>query len=192
MTGSKVKLLSGVLKNGGEPAGRRDYRTELVLERLTGQRQEDGFTNADMERGVALEPEAFAVYEALTGEVVTRVGFLQHDDLLAGCSPDGLIGAVGVLELKAPRPANHLAYLKARTVPAEHKAQLVHACWLSGAAWCDFLSYCPAMPPKLQTFLVRYERNDGEMAAHELIVRQFIRECDAELADIERMMAVSA
>jgi hypothetical protein len=191
VTGSKVKLLSGVLKNGSEPAGRRDYRTELVLERLTGQRQEDGYTNADMERGVRLEPEALAAYQVQTGELVTPVGFLQHDELLAGCSPDGLIGTNGLLEIKAPRPANHLAYLRGGVVPAKHKGQLIHACWIAGAAWCDFLSYCPAMPPALQTFLVRYERNEAEMAAHELIVRQFIRECDTELAQVEKMMEMA-
>lgn len=192
VTGSKAKAIYvQPNRDGSEKAERRDYRMQLCLERLTGRIEEPSFVNDDMKRGIELEPAALAAYEALTGQVVTRVGFLQHETIMAGCSPDGLVGSAGVLELKAPRPANHFAYLEAKTLPAEHKAQCVHACWITGAKWVDLLSYCPAMPPKLQTFLVRYERDEKEMAAHALVVSQFLREVDATVSRIQALQGVA-
>lgn len=190
VTGSRAKLLTSFNKDKSESAGRRDYRMQLVLERIVGQPQEDGYVNADMQRGIDLEPAAFAAYEALTGEVVSRIGFAQHDELMAGCSPDGLVGEHGLLSIKCPRPANHFAYIKAKMLPDEHKIQCVHECWITGAKWVDFLSFCPALP-KLETFLVRYQRNEAELAAHELIVRQFLREVERELAEIQALQGVA-
>jgi hypothetical protein len=63
----------------------------LVLERITGRPQEDDYQNADMARGVELEPIALARYEAESGELISRVGFICHDELMAGGSPDGVI-----------------------------------------------------------------------------------------------------
>ncbi|MEK9723283.1 MAG: YqaJ viral recombinase family protein [Rhodospirillaceae bacterium] len=91
LTASDAKDMLAVIKSG-EAAARRDLRMRLVCERLTGQPSEDTYTNADMQRGVDLEPEARRAYEAHTGQLVdTRVGFISHDDCAAGCSPDGVV-----------------------------------------------------------------------------------------------------
>jgi hypothetical protein len=39
-----------------------------------------------------MEADAFAAYEAATGNLARRVGFLAHPELMAGCSPDGEVG----------------------------------------------------------------------------------------------------
>jgi len=84
----------------GEAAARRDYRMQLVCERLTGQLQEDGFINAAMQRGIDLEPAAFAAYESLTGDMAQRSGFLSHNVHQAGCSLDGHVGDFeGIVEI---------------------------------------------------------------------------------------------
>lgn len=180
LTASDAKDMLATVKHG-EAAARRDLRMRLVCERLTGQPQTDDYVNADMQRGVRLEDVARARYEAQAGVLVdTRCGFLAHDTLAAGCSPDGVVGDV-LLEVKAPRAARHVGYLKAGVVPAEHRAQLVHQLWVSGAAAVDFVSFHDTLPAPLQLFVVRLERDDAELSAYEQKVRQFLAEVDAEV-----------
>ena len=71
LTASRAKDVLATIKSG-EAAARRDYRLQLVCERLTGEPQDSTFVNADMERGTELEPMAFAAYEGVTGTVLDR------------------------------------------------------------------------------------------------------------------------
>jgi hypothetical protein len=184
LTGSRAGDMLAVIKTG-EAAARRDLRTQLVLERLTGSVQDEPYVNAVMQRGIDAEPQAFAAYEARTGNVAVRTGFLAHDSLAVGCSLDGHIGQfAGILEVKCPKSATHLRYLTAGTVPVDHLPQIVHNLWVSGAAWCDFLSFDDRFPPALQTFLVRYERNAAEIASYAQVAGIFLAEVDAELAHV--------
>src|SRR5512138_1556915 len=91
LTGSRAGDMLATIKSG-EAAARRDLRTQLVCERLTGQVQEEAFIDAAMQRGIDCEPLAFAAYEAHTGTLVQRSGFLAHDTHMAGCSLDGHVG----------------------------------------------------------------------------------------------------
>jgi hypothetical protein len=188
LTGSRAADCLATIKSG-EAAARRDLRTQLVCERLTGTLQEDGFVNQAMQRGIDVEPQAFAAYEALTGNLAQRTGFLAHNTLQVGCSLDGHIGAFeGILELKCPKSATHLSYLRSPgKVPAAHLPQIVHNLWVSGAAWCDFLSFDDRFPPPLQTFLVRVERNEQEITSYALAAALFLSEVQAELDLVKGM-----
>jgi hypothetical protein len=190
-TGSRAADILATIKSG-EAAARRDYRTQLVVERLTGHLQEDGFVSPAMQRGVELEPAAFAAYEALTGTVAERTGFLRHDALMAGCSLDGHVGDFeGIVEFKAPKSATHLRYLRAGVAPAEHMPQILHNLLISGAQWCDFMSYDDRFKDSpLQTFLVRVPRVQREIDAYELLLRQFLAEVDAEVEAVSNLMTV--
>lgn len=192
LTGSVAKVLGMKLKSGDEPAARRDLRTRLALERLTGRSLEDDYDNPDMKRGRELEPEAIAKYEAETGDLVTRSGFLAYRDALLGCSLDGHTGEFEiVVEVKCPRPANHWAYLQAGTLPPEHKLQIVHNVLVSGAAGADFCSYCPQFPSSLQFFRVRYMPTHTELESYLLIATQFLREVDDEHAQMQAAALVA-
>lgn len=193
LTGSRAGDMLATTKAGEHTAKRKDLRTQLVLERLTGQVQEDGWVSPEMRRAVLKEPLAFAAYEALTGRVAQRSGFLAHDTLPVGCSLDGHLGDfAGLLEVKCPKSATHLAYLTSGTVPEEYLPQIVHALWVSGAAWCDFLSFDDRFPADLQTCLVRYERNAEEIATYAQVVGIFLAEVDAELARVQRLRQAAA
>ena len=184
LTASNAKHITAFLKNGDESAARRDLKMQLVVERLTGQPEIEGYVNADMQRGIDLEPEAFAAYEAQTGTLVSRVGFLAHTELMAGGSPDGVVGDYeGLVEIKAPRPANHVRYLRGE-LPKEHFPQLRHLMWLTGAPWIDFVSYCPALPERMRLFVDRVWRKDYDMPAWEANVRKFLEEVDREEASL--------
>jgi hypothetical protein len=177
----------------GEAAARRDLRTRLVLERLTGLSQENGYVNADMQRGTDKEPDAFAAYEALTGNLASPCGFFMHDTLRAGCSPDGIIGALdGLLELKCPKSATHLGYLRSKTVPRDYLYQIQHALWITGARWADFVSFDDRFPPPLQVFHVRVTRNETDVHGYELLARAFLTDVDREFEEVQAMAGAAA
>jgi hypothetical protein len=78
VTASRVADVLSKIKTG-ESASRKNLRTELVVERLTGKKTE-GFTNAAMDWGVETEPLARAAYEVATGNLVDQVAFVDHPD----------------------------------------------------------------------------------------------------------------
>jgi hypothetical protein len=106
-----------------------------------------------------------------------RVGFLAHNELPIGSSPDGVIGDFdGILELKVPNPATHIGYLKAGGLPADYLPQVTHHLLVSGAAYVDFMSYGPNFPDALQTFLVRVYRSDVDLDSYQTMLRVFLDE----------------
>ena len=190
LTASRAKDMLATIKSG-EAAARRDLRVQLVVERLTGEPQDSDFINADMQRGIDLEPLAFAAYEGITGTVLDRCGFVAHTDLAIGCSPDGLVGDFdGIVELKVPRSATHLGYLRSGGIPAEHLAQLTHALWVTGAPWCDFVSFDPRFPPNLQLYRVRLERDERAIAEYAEKALAFLAEVEREAAAVKTMNGI--
>lgn len=190
LTGSCAADMLATIKSG-EAAARRDLRLRLVCERLTGIAQEDGYVNGAMQRGIDCEPLARAAYEAHTGLLVSEVGFLAHDELLAGCSPDGLVED-GLLEVKCPKSATHLRYLRQTHVPPEYLPQVLHTLWVSGAAWCDFVSWDGRFPAPLDFVVRRVVSTDVDLRAYELTVRLFLREVEAELDQVRGLCAMTS
>jgi hypothetical protein len=123
---------------------------ELSAERITG-RVEVTFPTRDMQRGNLLEPFARDLYSERF-EPVHEVGFMRLDtDMYTlGYSPDGLVGDLGLIEIKSPRPKIHLATIMAGEVPSQYMAQLQTGLFVSGRAWIDFISYVPGMPLYVQ------------------------------------------
>ena len=145
------------------------YINQLVAERLTGEREEV-FQSHHMIRGTELEPDARDLYSLMTDSEVTEVGFCLHDTLAAGCSPDGLIGEDGGLEIKCPAPATHVEYLRGGVLPSKYKQQVMGCLWITGREWWDFVSYHPTMKP----LIVRVERDEEYIAALENCVTQAV------------------
>lgn len=182
LTGSRACDMLATIKSG-EAAARRDYRTQLVTERLTGQPQDDTFVNAAMQRGIDVEPLALAAYEDISGKLARKTGFLFAAELMVGCSLDGDIdNFTGILELKCPKSATHFRYLRDGKVPPDYVPQITHNLWVSGAQWCDFLSFDDRFPVNLRTFLIRVHRADVDIAAYEAKAKAFLDEVDREEA----------
>lgn len=182
LTASRVGEAFAKIKSG-EAASRRNLRMQLVLERLTGKSQENGYQSDDMRRGIELEPDALGAYEAETGLLVESVGFCEHDSLLTGCSPDGLVSGDGLLDAKCPKAANHYDFI--RNGPSlEYRLQLTHDLWITGRAWGDSVSFHPDFPPALRLKVVRLFAKDLDLSAHERQVRAFLDEVDREVEAI--------
>jgi YqaJ-like viral recombinase domain len=151
------------LKRGGEAASRRDYRGELIAERLTG-RAEDRYVSKEMKFGTEQEPFARTAYEIKTENIVDQVGFIFHPRLdFTGASPDGLIGEDGGLELKCPKTTTHLAYMMAGTVPKEYQDQMLWNMACAEREWWDFASYDSRLPEKLRIFIARMPRDEARI-----------------------------
>lgn len=146
-TGSMADCIVAKIKTG-EAAARRDYRVQVVTERLTCAPAEDGFVSKDMLWGTEHEPYARMAFEAETGELVQEAGFAYLPDVAAGCSVDGFVGD-GIFEAKCPKSATHIKYLMADKLPAEYVPQVTHNLWVTGAAFADFVSFDPRMPEDL-------------------------------------------
>ena len=191
LTGScAAAMLATVKTKGDEAVKRRDLRYRLVVERLTGVPQDDGngYVDAAMQHGIDTEDAAIAAYEAQTGVLVRRTGFISHDDLAAGCSLDGDVdNLTGIIEVKCPKSATHLATVRCGEVPSGYLPQITHNLWVTGAAWCDFVSFDDRFPPGLALLIIRVPREAVDVAAYELVVRQFLREVDTEYEAVEAL-----
>lgn len=163
----------------GEAAGRRNYRTQLVTERLT-KLPCDTYTNTAMQWGTDQEPVAREAYEAETGDIVAEVGFLPHPAIAwAGASPDGLVGIEGLIQIKCPYQSTvHVETLRGG-MPSEHRAQVQGELWVTGRAWSDFVSFDPRMPEKLRLYRERIARDNDYIAKLQAAVLLFLKEVDA-------------
>jgi hypothetical protein len=195
VTGSRAKDVVDFLKSGKESADRRDYRIEKVAEILSGRvEDDDSYKGAVVQRGIDKEPDALAAYEVLTGNIARRTGFLAHNVHRAGCSLDGHVGDfAGLLEVKCPKTATHLTWIRAGVVPAMHLPQILHNLWMvPSAQWLDFLSFDDRLPADLQAFLVRVKREDVDLAGYEKAVLKFLAEVDTEVNALRGWKVVAA
>jgi putative phage-type endonuclease len=139
VSGSSVADVMAKGKSG-EAITRKKYKTRLVAERLTNEVSES-YTNASMEWGVATEPMARQAYEVSHETFVDKTGFWKHPTIKwLGCSPDGLVGDDGLVEIKCPNTTTHIDYLWADEVPSEYYKQIQCQLWVTGRQWCDFIS----------------------------------------------------
>lgn len=168
-------------KNRKPSASQHKYKCELVAERLL-QTPLVSEATAFMERGKAMEDEAVAYYELQRGVDTERLGFALTDDRRAGCSPDRLVGADGLLQIKCPSPGVHVGYLLG-DVAEDYMAQVQGELWVTGRAWADVLSYSPLMPPAL----VRVDRDEAyirDLSALVLAFSDDVDEAEARLGAI--------
>ncbi|HKR41011.1 MAG TPA: YqaJ viral recombinase family protein [Paraburkholderia sp.] len=190
-TGSRAKDILAKIKTG-EAAARKNYRTQLVIERLTGQPAESGFINDAMRWGTAQEPFARMAYESKTGNLVSEMGFIYPPDMMTGCSLDGLIeegDRIGILEVKCPLSATHIEYLTSGGLPSEYKPQILHNVYVTGAEFADFVSFDPRMPEKLQLFTFRWNRNEDDIKEYEAELVKFLGEVAALHVELSELAA---
>jgi putative phage-type endonuclease len=178
VTASKTNDVMAILKSGGEAATRKNYRAQLVCERLTGTKQ-DTFINAAMQWGTDAEPLARSAYESYTGDIVNELGFIDHPYInMSGASPDGLVGEDGMIEIKCPNTSTHMEWLISGVVPPEHHNQMLWQMACAGRKWCDFVSFDPRMPTDLQLMIVRLNRDDDRIELITQSVIKFLSEVD--------------
>lgn len=115
------------------------------------------------------ELNARGLYASITKRKVTSCGAIQFCDYFAD-SPDGLcIEDNGTIEIKCPQNKTHTDYLvgvhnaeSLKAIKPEYYWQCMSHMTVSGADWCDWMSYCPFSKKPLH--VVRIERDSSAIA----------------------------
>jgi putative phage-type endonuclease len=181
VTASKVADVIKKTKSGYSTS-RKNYAAQLLCERLTGKTAES-FTNAAMQWGVEKEPEARVAYEFMKNATVELVSFVDHPSIaMSGASPDGLVGEDGLVEIKCPNTATHLEGLMSGEIDPDYITQIQWQLACTQRKWCDFVSFDPRLPPHLQLFIKRVDRDQRTIIELETEVSGFLRELSAQIA----------
>lgn len=180
VTASRVADILAKTKTGPS-ASRQNYLIELALQRTTGIIQES-YSNAAMEWGTQTEPQARVAYEVNTHNFVDQIAFIDHPSIAGfGCSPDGLVGNMGLIEIKCPNSPIHWEYFKAKKPPQKYVIQMQAQMAVTGREWCDFVSFDPRMPERSQLLVVNVPRDNEFIASMETDIKQFLSEVEAEV-----------
>jgi len=126
-------------------ASAKPYKHRLLAEWLLSAPLDDQPGSMWMDRGHDLEDEARRWYEFQCDAQVEQVGFCLSDDGRYGCSPDGLVGADGGLEVKCLKAELHMGYLLGDE-PTDYRLQVQGCLLVTGRAWWDLLFYNPVIP----------------------------------------------
>lgn len=189
-TGSRAVDIMAKIKSG-EAAARRDYRMQLAIERVTGRTMEDDISYIkDIRRGIDTEAPALAMYEAYSGNIIRRTGFLKMLGHMSGCSLDADVDDFKlIVEAKCPKPAIHVEYIRTRQIPRDYRFQVTHNLWVTGAECCDFVSYNEHMPKGLQYLCIPFTPNDLDIAAYEKELNRFLAEVKIEADELLQLRA---
>lgn len=179
LTASEMKH---IMTPTGKPANNdksRAHLHELLAQRISGY-VEPTYVNDDMMRGIEDEPDALAIYDENYADV-ERVGFVTNDrwGFTIGASPDGLVGADGIVEVKSRRQKAQVETILANTAPEEHMAQIQTILLVTERAWCDYISYCAGLP----MCTIRVERDEKWQLA-------IVEAASAFYAHLKNMIAV--
>ena len=179
-------IIAQIGPRGGIPKGRQTLLYKLAGEIITGTPAEQ-YTNADMERGHVMEPEARAAYELVTDADLRQVGFLKRGR--AGASPDSMVlfggKAEGMVEIKTKKPHILIPVLVADEIPAEHVDQMQFQMWIAELEWVDLVCYWPGMP----LFIKRCFRDAKRIALIERSTEVFLNDLDALVERLRRRAA---
>jgi len=173
-----ASMFKAVISNGKGSAPsktRLSYMYQVAAEAVSNMRQES-FTSEYMEWGTETEPQAREMYEFVSGNEVEEVSFIRlGGDHKIGCSPDGIIGDKGMIEIKCPKTTTQIETFLSGKMPTVHKAQVQGQLWVSGREWCDFVSFDPRIDGDGSFFCQRIERDD-----------EYIKELEAKCFQFEK------
>jgi YqaJ-like viral recombinase domain len=174
----------------GVSASRAQLMAAKVIQRLTGAWVE-GYRSPAMQRGIELEPMARADYELITDAQVELVGIVRHP-LISGthASPDGLVGARGLVEFKCPLGAAHLATLLGEPIDRDYMIEMQWALCCTGRDWCDYVSFNPDFPVAMRLKITRVERDPELMRELEFAVGNFLNELERKLSALNGLYSL--
>lgn len=121
--------------------GLDSYILQLVAEHFTNGEREQ-YTNEHIQRGVEHEEFARLAYELETGNTVEEVGFVEHSPYV-GCSPDGLVGEDGGIEIKCQNNVKHMQmFIRGHeAIDSKYVWQIQMCILITRRKWWDFISY---------------------------------------------------
>ncbi len=165
------------------------YALTLAAELFAGRPVDAWEGNVWTERGREMEQRAIDLYE-FTRELDTEaVGFVTDDKGLMGCSPDRLVGADGLAEVKCLKAENHikaiLYHQKHGRYPPDYVQQAQGQMMICERAWCDIVFYHPELP----MLVIRTEPDKDVQYALMDAIPKLCKERDEVVAALRRQAA---
>jgi putative phage-type endonuclease len=153
---------SNASKIGTNGSGLKTYIIELMSKFYEGSSDED-YSNAEMERGVELEPVARGSYEMEKKCSVKEVGFIELNKYV-GCSPDGLVGDDGAIEIKCHKNTIHFRLFVEgeKAIPTAYIWQCQMVLLITGRKWIDYVAYNPNFEKELLIFRIYPDKEKFE------------------------------
>lgn len=157
ITGSEIQPLISASKGSGR-GGHIGYCRKKAVEKLFGI-ESATFKSGAMQQGTEREPYARMAYEFIKGVNVEQVGFVELNEFV-GCSPDGLVGDDGILEIKSKTDDCHAKLLLGEEDFESHYIwQALYVAYVCDRQWADLISYNPHFG-KSSVFIKHLERNE--------------------------------
>ena len=186
VTASKISAVMSKPRSGSVSLTRESYMLDLMSEVLTGQPANAPYSTPAIAWGVEQEQNAQKAYSFMTDEDVTEVGFIDHPAIEgSGASPDGLVGADGLIEIKCPNTATHLKFMETGKIDKKYICQMQWQMACTGRQWCDFVSYDPRAPSELTISIKRVAADREAISKMEQEVGQFLTEMRERIKNLE-------
>ena len=142
---------SRLVTSRGEPSkSAMGYALTLAAELFAGKPVDAWEGNYWTERGREMENRAISLYEFANDVTIEPAGFVETDTGETGCSPDGLVGDDGLVEVKCLKAENHIKAIlysqeHGRCLP-DYVQQTQGELMICGRSWCDLVFYHPELP----------------------------------------------
>jgi putative phage-type endonuclease len=187
---SRVADATARTRNGWG-ASRDNLMAELLVERLTGQPAPQ-YVNAAMLWGSETEPLARAAYEFERNIDVETVGLIRHPKIASThASPDGYVGTEGLVEFKCPNTATHIATLLGEPIAVSYIKQMQWQMACTDRKWCDWVSFDPRVPIRMQLYITRIERDVAMIEELDVEIILFLKGIDAKEAALRAKYATA-
>ncbi len=163
-----ASMFKSIITSTGKPStSAKGYMNGLLADWEAGKPVDAWEGNQFTETGNEREAEARDLFQFITDKEIVETGFWFKDDKkLTGCSPDGLIGDNGLIEIKCPKASTLIGYRLDNKCPATYVPQIQGQMWVMDKEYCDFFVY----HPDIVNFHIRVNRDD-----------EFIKKLESEL-----------
>jgi len=161
--------------------GLESYAYEILAEKYSNN-SEESFTSFDMKRGIELEEQARMTYE-LEHEEVQQVGFVEMDEF-AGCSPDGLVGEDGGMEIKCPNDVNFFRLMVngESEIDKKYLWQVQMSLLITGRKWWDLVFYNINFEKSLLVFRIYPDTiAQSKLKSGILVMKELMRKIESHL-----------
>ena len=135
---------------GNNGKGLESYILDVMAEYFSSTDKEQ-ISNNHTERGIELEPTARTMYELENDCEVEQIGFCELNEYV-GCSPDGLIGKDGMIEIKCPDDAKYFDILMNEKIDSAYDWQCQMNMLVLGRKYCDLIFYNPNFEKSMKIF----------------------------------------
>jgi hypothetical protein len=177
LTASVMDDARALTKRDGKPTERyRNLQYAIIGERMTGRVREQ-YVSADMQRGLDFEQAARDALPHI-GTIEPARWVIHPLISMFGATPDGFVGAHGLLEIKVPKVSTWMKWKFEGEIPEEYQNQMLAQLACTRKRWVFFVAYCPEMSEGKQLLDFSFEPLAKRIAECEADARKFLAEVD--------------